>query len=475
MLKYTYVVHSCDQERDRCKLLEISQKIDWKEIEDSTSKLLSRLIGFDTTNPPGKTADAAAFICESFQVVGIDSIILPTEGDKRNVVAQLDGSGQSEPMLLISSLDIPESDNTGTGSFNPFSGYDDGSHIWGRGSIAAKSLLAVQTSCMILINSLNLPLKQHIRFAAIADGFSSDWEGLKYLTENHLTLIEAERCLCWGYPPSTEIDGKIAFFLHSGERDALELIIKVDGTGTPLGNKGASASIIDAVKVISEEFESDFGVDPLVKEIFEDLQSISGDDDTSSFLSDLIQGKPSIAERTDDEKNLPDTLVDYIQFLHSSSVRVKHLEIGSSTGMVARFAEAKLVIQPCPGTSLTSVGERVVNALERLGEGGPYIARAEHLQGSFSEFDEELHRILLAACQAVHSDTELIRGICPYPQGLNYLRQLDMRVYGFHPLVNPEGIDDTSKRSFGPDERVNKASLGQAVRILFEALVRLAS
>jgi len=464
-------------------LLEIAQKLDWLEIEAHAARLLSRLVGYDTSAPQGNTSDIARFIHETLNREGIFVTLAPSNGPKRNVIAQIDGSGQLEPMLLLSPLDVVTADASRWTEFNPFSGYDDGTFIWGRGSIAAKSLVAAHLMCLILINRNGVPLRRTIRLAAVSDCFNDGDAGIPYLAENHLTQIESELCLAWGYPPWAQLNGKPVYFLHRSERDLLKLLLKAE-TGGLMDNVDAGRMMLDGINAIALEFSRDFGVDENTLSIYRGLRDIAADTPAGKELDAIFSSPSANADVSANMGNaIPQIFADYLRSLTHSTVSIAHLGAGSPGWTSASHAEATVVIRPLPGDELNLAGIRAVSALEKLGGNAPYIGAATHIPGSVSAPNEELRRILHAACSAVSPGAELVEAVCPYNYGYGVLRELGIDVYGFHPvdLAGSAPLESNSVPghetfgAFGDNERIPKSSLGRLTRILFEACVRMAS
>ena len=455
-------------------MLDIAQKIDWREIEGTASKLLSRLVGYDTSNPPGNTSEAAKFLYETLNSEGIFATLIPSQGEKQNIVAQVDGAGKQEPLLLAGPLDVVGADPSGWSEFKPFSGYDDGRYIWGRGTIAAKSLLAAQVMALLLIRRLGVPLRRHLRFAAYTDGFGAGGGGLDYLVEHHLPLISAEHCIAWGFPPSVEIGGKTVFFIHRAVSDTLYLTMRAEGWGGVWGRGDAVRRMQLGVEAIEKEFGADHGIDGNTGMVFESMRGVIDDEPTIKALEGLETTSAGVSPAIGIGL-FPKGFVDYVSSLCRTNISVTRLDAGSAGSVGARVAEADIAIRPYPGIGLQECGSRAVAALENLGPDAPYIARAEFMPGSVTEPDGELSRVLLAACRSVSPEAELAEGVTPFAHGLRALRQLGINVYGFHPLEFPDGFDDAAKRAFGCDERVAKFALGRMVRVMFEACVRFAS
>jgi acetylornithine deacetylase/succinyl-diaminopimelate desuccinylase-like protein len=333
-----------------------------------------------------------------------------------------------------------------------------------------------QMMAVILVQRMGVPLKRNLRFAGIADGFGPGPGGLEYLAEHHLTLMEAERCLSFGYPPSAELPGKIVFFLHCAERGVLRLTLRSEGKCGALGETGAVQNLLGGIRALADEFAGDFAGDRETRRVFDGLRAASTDKSVADALMQIDRDPALKADpNRQNDRGIPEALIGYLRSLKRTPLTVTFIHAGSSGGVGARCAEAEVAIMPCPGMSLSQCGAKAVAALEKLGPDAPYIAKASQSAGSASRHDDELHRVLQAACRSVSPGAELVEAVSPVNLGLSVLRQLGIEVWGFNPLELPLGLDDGARRAFSNDERIAKSSLGRMVRVMFEALVRLAS
>jgi acetylornithine deacetylase/succinyl-diaminopimelate desuccinylase-like protein len=74
----------------------------------ATAALLQELIRFKTVNPPGDTAEIAAFLRDRFVPLGfeVDLIPSPRENGPVHFVARLRGDGSRRPVLLAAHSDV---------------------------------------------------------------------------------------------------------------------------------------------------------------------------------------------------------------------------------------------------------------------------------------------------------------------------------------------------------------------------------
>src|SRR5262249_39571214 len=78
--------------------------IDWAQVEQDATALLSAYIQIDTTNPPGNETAAARFLAQRFHDAGIDAETFESEPGRGSVLARLKGRGTAKPIILLNHL-----------------------------------------------------------------------------------------------------------------------------------------------------------------------------------------------------------------------------------------------------------------------------------------------------------------------------------------------------------------------------------
>ncbi len=107
------------------------------DIEDEVTDLLSDLIQFDTTNPPGNETVAAKYLAKSLGEEGFACEILESSHGRGSVITRLKGDGDKPSLLLLSHLDVVAADPK-EWSVEPFSGLVKDGFVWGRGALDTK-------------------------------------------------------------------------------------------------------------------------------------------------------------------------------------------------------------------------------------------------------------------------------------------------------------------------------------------------
>ena len=116
---------------------------------ETAKSLLEKLIRFDSVNPSldsngGGERAIAEYIVEFCRDNDIDCRLQDVEGERRNVLASVQGSGH-ETLLFVAHLDTVPARGW---SRNPFEPYSVKNRLYGRGSCDTKASLAVMLSAL---------------------------------------------------------------------------------------------------------------------------------------------------------------------------------------------------------------------------------------------------------------------------------------------------------------------------------------
>ena len=136
---------------------------------------LSEYIQRNTSNPrredePGETA-AAHFFAGIFQRLDVPFQFTTMAGDRDldrlGIVATLAGQERDDSILLLSHTDVVRAE--GDWEQPPFSGFDDGKYVWGRGALDMKIISILQLISMGMIQHSGIDTQRDIHFVAVPD------------------------------------------------------------------------------------------------------------------------------------------------------------------------------------------------------------------------------------------------------------------------------------------------------------------
>src|SRR5664279_5829032 len=117
-------------------------------------ELLSRLVAFDTVNPPGNERAAQEYLADHLAQAGFDCELLGAEPGRPNLLARLrpaDGPPPDQPagggptLCLLGHVDTVLADAS-EWTHDPWSGEVVDGYLWGRGSLDMKSQVAAEVA-----------------------------------------------------------------------------------------------------------------------------------------------------------------------------------------------------------------------------------------------------------------------------------------------------------------------------------------
>lgn len=105
--------------------------------ETKIVEMASRLIQFDTSNPPGQEAECAKFIGDYLVAAGFDVELIHHTTDRASLLARLEGKGERKSLLWNGHIDVvPIGEEPW--AHEPFNGIHEEDRVWGRGAADMK-------------------------------------------------------------------------------------------------------------------------------------------------------------------------------------------------------------------------------------------------------------------------------------------------------------------------------------------------
>lgn len=133
----------------------ISQIVD--ESAEEVLELTKELVRIPSRNPPGEYERISKFIADKLKDIGFDVTVVRSKPTKPNVIARLKGVTGKPTLMYSSHMDtVPE----GSGwTVDPFGATTKEGKIFGRGSLDAKSRIAVYIMAAKTLLDAGLTLK----------------------------------------------------------------------------------------------------------------------------------------------------------------------------------------------------------------------------------------------------------------------------------------------------------------------------
>jgi acetylornithine deacetylase/succinyl-diaminopimelate desuccinylase-like protein len=118
-----------------------SMDIDETAVRDEVAQLLRRLIACDTSNPPGREAQAAAVLEDYLAAAGVECRRIAAGPDRPNLLARIPGTDTGPSLAFLGHLDVVVARREDW-SVDPFAGIERDGVIWGRGAVDMKCQVA---------------------------------------------------------------------------------------------------------------------------------------------------------------------------------------------------------------------------------------------------------------------------------------------------------------------------------------------
>jgi acetylornithine deacetylase/succinyl-diaminopimelate desuccinylase-like protein len=162
--------------------------------EARAREIFKQLVEINTTDSVGSTTAAAEAMAARFKAAGFpadDVQVLGPNPRKGNLVVRYRGNGAKRPIILLAHLDVVEAKREDW-SFDPFVLTEKDGYLYGRGTADDKTMAAVFVANLLRLKSEGYVPSRDLILALTADEEGGNFNGVKWLLQNHRSLIDAE-------------------------------------------------------------------------------------------------------------------------------------------------------------------------------------------------------------------------------------------------------------------------------------------
>lgn len=435
----------------------------WAQIGEDTVEHLSRLIRFDTSNPPGNETPAALYLKQVFEREGFEEMQLLESAPRRgNLIVRLRGDGSRPPLLLSAHLDVVPAEPKHWRQ-PPFSGVVADGAVWGRGALDMKHMAAMSLVVLLLARRHGLPLKRDLIFAALADEEAGSDLGACWLVENHPDLLRAEYALNELGGMLIPMAGRRYYPIQVAEKGLCWLKMRTRGRpghGSIPHGDNAIVHLAQAVGRIRDSRGMPLHVTPpmaaLVRALAAGLPFPRG-----ALLRALLNPRlaPFVLAR------LPSDQATLFRALLSNTATPTCLQAGIKTNVIPSQAEADLDCRLLPGQTARDV----LRELEAIVGPGVEMEPFRVSPGVAFDSNTELFRTLQQTLLAHDPDALPVPFMVPACTDARQFSRLGITVYGFTPGQLAADLPLMSM-IHGHDERIPVASLQFGVRVLWDVV-----
>lgn len=445
--------------------------VDWSELGDEATELLSELLRIDTTNPPGNERAAAEHLQRFLTSEGIDSEFLEKASGRTNVLARLKGSRPGPTLMLLSHTDVVPATNPDDWEQPPFSGaVDDDGWIWGRGALDMKSVTAMEALAFALFQRADLDFAGELVFLSVADEEMGGTYGARWLADEHADDVKADYVLneIGGWP--LQLGDRTFYTIETVEKGLWWVKVRVTGTAGHGSMPHDDNPLVKSARFIERIAEYRFPkmVSPAVRSFFETTaeafgpqgQEIAGallHGDEEPDLASLFAGAP-----------ISPSMVN--AFLRTTCSPTK-IEAGMKENVIPDACEFVLDFRYVPGYSQAEIEDVLRSIADEL----DMEIDLETLQAndaSESPVDHDFYRTIEETIREEIPDAEPVPYMLTGATDSRFMRANGSIAYGFAPLSTRMSMAERAALIHNDNERIDQESLELGVRLLAKTAMK---
>ncbi|MDD5398996.1 MAG: M20/M25/M40 family metallo-hydrolase [Dehalococcoidia bacterium] len=428
------------------------------------AELLSRYLRLDTSNPPGNEHLAANFWADIFSGEDIPYRLYEPSPGRVSIRAELKGSGQGAPLILLHHTDVIAADRN-EWSFDPFGGEIIDGYICGRGALDTKSLGIMQLLAFLDIRRRNLPLSRDLVFLATADEESGADNGVEYLLREHPREFDASLVLNEGsYVVEGIVPDRLLAMISPGEKGPCWMRLKRKGQpghgSTPHGLNPLER-LSEAVNRLLDQSREP-RVTPIVAEYFRRMSQ------AWDFLMPYIEdGREETLLRIIVENDL--LSVPQVNAMLRNTISLNSLHSGNKVNVIPSYAEAEIDTRLLPGQKMD---EWIAFIKKQLADDEIQIEFIMKGEGNASTMDTADYVTIEAALLDHYPGAISAPYLMLGTTDSRFFREKGVISYGFCPAVIP---GEHLKSIHGTDEKIGINSLLKGTDVYKDIVVRLCS
>jgi len=165
--------------------------------DEETLRHFQAIVRMNSADPPGNEKPVIDYLKGILEAEGIPVEIFSVEPNRPNLVARLKGSGKKKALLMMGHSDTVNVDEK-KWTQPPFSAARVDGYIYGRGTVDDKDNVIAGLMTMLSLKRLNLPLDRDVILLVEAGEEGTTRVGIKFMTEQHFSTIDAEYCFAEG-------------------------------------------------------------------------------------------------------------------------------------------------------------------------------------------------------------------------------------------------------------------------------------
>ena len=418
--------------------------------QDEMTRLLREYVAIDTSNPPGNTDKAAAFLMTTLARDGIVAKRYESAPGKSIVIARLQATVSppaGKAIVLLHHMDVVPADRA-QWKTDPFAPTIKGNELWARGAMDMKGQGVAQLLAFVRLKRERIPLARDVILLAEPDEEVGGAMGARWMIANHYAELDPEYVIDEGGFGSRDLfaANKLVYGISVAEKKIVWLKLRAEGVaghGSQPNDQNPNDRLVRALaRLLAPERAS------------EPAASQNGE---PSVLDVMHAKVGAFAENK------------FTNAIQHSTIALTWFRSGvgdpPKINVIPSVAEAGIDCRVLPGTTKD---QWIAEVRRRLGD--PAIA-IELINESddpvVTTQDSPLFRNLEAAIKRRHADAVVTPMLIPYGTDSNAFRPKGVKSYGIFPAILSAEI---AASMHSDAERMPLDGVAEAAQVFFEAL-----
>jgi len=425
-------------------------------------ELLSRLIRFNTVNPPGQERAAQEYLAGHLAEAGFECELLGADPGRPNLVARLraPGGGEGPALCYLGHVDTVLADPADW-THDPWSGEVEDGFLWGRGALDMKNQVAAEIAAACsLARSGWRPARGELLIVAVVDEETGGELGAQWITQNHPEKVRCDLLINEGGGAVFEYGGRRRYGVCCAEKGVFRFTITTEGVAGHASMPGMGDNALVKMAPVLERLAAKQPAYRLTAEPDAFLRGIGEDPaDVAGSVARLRAADPRLA-----------TMFEPMFGVTFTPTRIRASE---KVNVIPARAELKVDCRVPPGLGRAEV-------MESLGEvfgedaGALKIEFTEQVQGNRSPLQSSLMETLSAWVAERDPGAEVVPVILPGFTDSRHFRLAfpECVAYGFFPQRH-QSLLEGAPLVHGADERIDVRDLAFAAECYRDLAVRL--
>jgi acetylornithine deacetylase/succinyl-diaminopimelate desuccinylase-like protein len=443
-----------------------------KEIEEEVTDLLSDLLKFNTTNPPGNEIAVAKYLAEDLKKDGLKCDVFESAPGRGSVVTRLKGTGEKPSLLLLSHLDVVAA-NPKEWSVDPFGGVVKDGFVWGRGALDMKGMTTSEVMLLKLLKRNNVKLKGDVILAATADEEKGGEAGAGWLTRSHPEKVRADYVLNEGGGMAVPMEGKNMFTLNTAEKGILWFKVKAKGKPGHGSVPGiADNAVLRMNKVVDRlgNYRSKMVLVPTVKQFLTEAAKQSKLFQQGANL--LLQNPEAGDQVLDILAQTDKVMAEELRAKLRMTIAPTMIHGGVKENIIPSECEAVFDCRILPGQTPDEALNTIKGLLKDIGMDKLDFEIIQANHPSESAMDTPLYKLITDVTREFEPNSATAPILLTGGTDSRFFRSMGSVCYGFHPIRPDLPYGDMLKMIHGIDERISVNNLVFSTSLLYSIVER---